>query len=82
MRTVSLRNRVASHPPYPSKDGGGRDTIRVHMRPFRSGNSEMRRSTVSIRPIRPRPEPVAVGGTMEIETRSFQMQINLSQIIV
>jgi hypothetical protein len=36
--SVITPNRIGSHPPYPSKDDGGYDTIRVQVHSFRSGS--------------------------------------------
>ncbi len=35
---VITPNSIGSHPPYPSKDDGGHDTIRVHVHSVRPGS--------------------------------------------
>jgi hypothetical protein len=47
---VSAPHRIGSHPPYPSKDDGGHDTIRAHVRSVRPG----------------RPGDVTVGGAAPV----------------
>ena len=51
---VITPNRTGSHPPYPSKDDGGHDTIRAHVRSVRPG----------------RPGDVTVGGAAPVHPSS------------